>query len=206
MGKQIYMRSLTNRLRRQGQILVIIVALLWILEILDQFIFGRQLDFYGIQPRTFAGLRHIFFAPFLHGGFGHLIANTIPFIVLGWFVMLRRTGDFFRVSIIAGLVSGLGVWLFGAANSTHIGISGVIFGYLGYLLFRGYLERSLQSIFLAILAIFFYGGMLWGIFPTQTGVSWLGHLFGLLGGVLAAYLMTDRRHTIPISLPKISTK
>ncbi len=94
------------------------------------------------------------------------------------------------VTLITATISGLGIWLFGAANSVHIGISGVIFGYLGYLLFRGYFERSIVAIILAVLATIFYGGMIFGILPLRDGVSWLGHLFGLIGGVLAAYMVT----------------
>ena len=131
---------------RQAAILAVIVALLWLLEAADQLIFGGRLDALGIQPRTAAGLRGIAFAPFLHGGFAHLAANTIPFVVLGWLVMLRSTSDFFVVAVVSAAVSGLGVWLFGGSGSVHVGLSGVIFGFLGYLLARGVYERRLSAI------------------------------------------------------------
>ena len=169
---------------RQAAILAAIVALLWLLEIADQLIFGGRLDALGIQPRTAAGLRGIALAPFLHGGFAHLAANTIPFIVLGWLVMLRSTSDFFVVAVVSAAVSGLGVWLFGGSHSVHVGLSGVIFGFLGYLLARGVYERRLSAIALALIALVLYGGALWGVLPLQAGVSWQGHLFGFLGGWL----------------------
>ena len=169
-----------------------IVFMLWLIEGVDRLWLGGGLDYYGIRPRTMIGLRNIVLSPFLHAGFGHLLANTLPFLLLGWFVMLRSTREFFLVTLIVTVVSGVGVWLFGAGNSVHIGISGVIFGYLGYLLFRGYLERSVVGIALALLAIFFYGGMIFGVLPFQAGISWLGHLFGFLGGILAARILLQQ--------------
>jgi membrane associated rhomboid family serine protease len=121
-----------------------------------------------------------------------LIANTIPFFILGWFVMLQETSDFFVVTAITMLVSGLGVWLFGSAG-LHVGASGLIFGYLGFLLLRGYFERNFPSILLSIIVGVLYGGAIWGVLPTQPGVSWEGHLFGFIGGILAARLLARRK-------------
>ncbi len=104
---------------------------MWLVEIVDTSL-GGALDIYGIIPHNEIGLRGILFAPFLHGNFVHLAANTIPFLTLGWLIMLRETSDFFVVSGITMLVSGAGVWLTGAPDSIHIGASGVIFGYLGF--------------------------------------------------------------------------
>ncbi|MEZ4727519.1 MAG: rhomboid family intramembrane serine protease [Caldilineaceae bacterium] len=163
-----------------------LICILWLVEIFDQLFWRETLDFYGIQPRTSIGLRNILLAPFLHKGFNHLIANTAPFLVLGWFVLLRGVQRFFGVSLIAAVVSGLGVWLLGRPATIHVGLSGVIFGYLGFLLFRGYFERSSQAIALALIAGFLYGSMIWGVLPLQPNVSWLGHLFGFLGGAWAA--------------------
>lgn len=180
-------------LRTQAIILGVIVAALWVVEIFDAGLLRGALDGYGIQPRSLGSLPAIFVAPLLHNGFGHLLANTIPLVVLGWLVMFRCTEDFFWAGAIALLASGLGIWLIGGANSIHIGISGVIFGLLGFLLARGYYERSLTAIALAVVAFFLYGGMLWGVLPVQAGVSWEGHLFGFLGGVLAGYWLVKRR-------------
>jgi membrane associated rhomboid family serine protease len=186
------LRSAGAELRTHVLILAALVALLWLVELTDQIIWRERLDYWGIEPRTLAGLHHIFLAPFLHKGFQHLLANTLPFCMLGWFVMLRRVSDFFWVSVIAALVSGLGIWLLGMPATIHIGMSGVIFGYLGFLLARGYFERSAAAIGLAVLVGLLYGSMIWGVLPLQPNVSWLGHLFGMVGGALAAYLLTPK--------------
>ena len=181
-------RTVVSELKQQFRLLGGLVAIMWIAEILDQWVLGGQLDRFGIIPRTLIGLRGIPLAPFLHGNFAHLAGNTLPFLVLGWLIMLRDTQDFLRVTLVVGLVSGLGTWLFGSPGS-HIGASGVIFGYLGYLLLRGLFERRLGSISLSLLVGTLYGSMIWGILPLQQGISWEGHLFGFLGGVLAARLL-----------------
>ncbi|MGB2924659.1 MAG: rhomboid family intramembrane serine protease [Limnothrix sp.] len=169
----------------------------WILEISDQFVFQNLwrggLDIFGIIPREPIGLRGVVLAPFLHGDFQHLIANSFPFTILGFLVMFNKTKDFFSVTFITSLVGGLGVWLFAAPNSVHIGASILIFGYLGFLLFRGYFQRDIPSIALSLIVFFFYGGVLWGVLPTTPGVSWEGHLFGLLGGIVAARMLSIPR-------------
>ena len=163
---------------------------------MDALLLRGALDSFGIQSRALTSLPALLIAPLLHAGFGHLLANTIPLIVLGWLVMWRRTSDLFVVGLAAAISSGLGVWLFGGANTIHLGVSGVIFGLLGYLLARGYYERSVNAIGLALIALFLYGGMLWGVLPLQQGVSWQGHLFGFVGGVVAAYIMVGKRSTV----------
>lgn len=168
-----------------------LIGLMWLIEILDVFVGGR-LNFFGIIPRTEVGLRGILFAPFLHHGFPHLISNTIPFITLGWFVMLREVREFFTVSAIALLSSGVGVWLFGAPG-IHLGASGVIFGYFGFLLSRAYFERSALAIAVSAAVGLLYGSLIWGVLPTRYGISWEGHLFGFLGGVLAANWLSRRK-------------
>jgi membrane associated rhomboid family serine protease len=193
--------NLRRKLLRQGIILGTIVGFLWLLEIVDALLLQGALDGFGIAPRSLLGLPAVLLAPLLHAGFGHLLANTIPFIVLGWLVMWRRTRDLFVVALAAGIAGGLGVWLFGGANTIHLGISGVIFGFLGYLLARGYYERSMGAIGLAVVAFFLYGGILWGVLPLQQGVSWQGHLFGFVGGVVAAYVMSGARTTALAAAP-----
>ena len=154
----------------------------------------NALNSYGIRPHSLIGLRGILFAPFLHGGFGHLIGNTVPFLILGWLVMIQETSDFWIVTIITMIVGGLGTWIFGEPNSVHIGASGLIFGYLGFLLLRGYFQRNVASILLSLVVGFLYGGYIWGVLPTQSGISWQGHLFGFLGGVLSAKLIAKEKH------------
>ena len=186
--------SLPQEIKKQVSILGSFVAIFWILEILDQFVFHHTLDSYGIRPHSLIGLRGILFAPFLHGGFGHLIANTIPFLILGWLVMIQETSDFWIVTIITMIIGGVGTWMLGAPNSVHIGASSLIFGYLGFLLLRGYFQKNIASILLSLVVGFLYGGLIWGVFPTQPGVSWQGHLFGFLGGVLSAKLIAKEKH------------
>jgi len=169
------------------------VALFWLLEIVDRLFLNGALDGLGIKPRTAAGLWGIALAPFLHIGFGHVAANSIPFLVLGWFVMLDRQASFWLVTGVTAVVSGLGVWLFAPSNSVHLGASGLIFGYFGFLLLRGYFERSLKTLSLSLLALFLYGSMVWGVLPLRVGVSWQGHLFGFIGGGLAAFWLSDRK-------------
>lgn len=184
-----------QEIKTQAIILATFVAIFWLLEILDQFVFRGSLDYFGIMPHQVMGLRGILFAPFLHGDFPHLIANTVPFLILGWLVMLQETSDFFIVTGLTMLVGGLGVWLFAAPGSIHIGASILIFGYLGFLLLRGYFQRNIPSILLSILVFLLYGGTIWGVLPSRPGISWQGHLFGFLGGVLAAKLIaTEKKH------------
>jgi membrane associated rhomboid family serine protease len=184
-----------QEIKTQAIILATFVAIFWLLEILDQFVFRGSLDYFGIMPHQVIGLRGILFAPFLHGDFTHLIANTVPFLILGWLVMLQETSDFFIVTGLTMLVGGLGVWLFAAPGSIHIGASILIFGYLGFLLLRGYFQRNIPSILLSILVFLLYGGTIWGVLPSRPGISWQGHLFGFLGGVLAAKLIaTEKKH------------
>ena len=171
-------------------ILVGLTLLLWGVHIINFGLFEGNLLRQGIYPRQTDGLQGIIWAPFLHGSFSHLIANTLPLFTLGGLILLGQAGDFFSVTIISALCSGLGTWLIGAPNSVHIGASGVVFGYFGYLLLRGYLDRSAFSITASALVIIFYGSFLWGVLPNQPGVSWEGHLFGFLGGCLAAWLLT----------------
>ncbi len=182
------MKSVVGEIKAQISILLSLVAIMWGLEIIDTFVFRHQLDIFGIIPRQSLGLRGIVFAPFLHGSFAHLIANTFPFVVLAWLIMARSIGDFAIVSIICMLGGGLGTWLFGSSG-VHIGASGVIFGYLGFLLARYYFDRRLSSGLIALFVGTTYGSVLWGVLPSVPGISWEGHLFGFLSGILAAKLV-----------------
>jgi len=183
------MQALRHTAATQVLILLACVAAAWSVELVDRVAYGGSLERFGIHPRDVPGLWGILVAPLLHVGWVHLLANTGPFVVLGWLVMLRRISDFLVVTALAMLIGGLGVWLFGAPNSIHVGASGLIFGYLGYLLARGYFERSLWGVLLAVAALLLYGGVLWGVLPGQRGISWEGHLFGFVGGVAAARLL-----------------
>lgn len=170
--------------------LVALATLLWGVHIVNIGLFDSRLVLQGIYPRQLNELDGILWAPLLHGNFRHLLANTLPLITLGGLIMLGKAEDFWPVTIISALISGLGTWLIGAPNSVHVGASGVIFGYFGYLLLRGYFDRSAFAVTSSVLVIIFYGSFLWGVLPNQPGVSWEGHLFGFLGGCLSAWWLS----------------
>lgn len=167
-----------------------IVVLLWLVELVNA-LSGGALCQFGIVPHSVIGLRGIVFAPFIHGSFTHLIANTSPFLVLGWLVLTRGRAQFLFASFCIALVAGLGVWLTGRSDSVHFGASSIVFGYAGLLMAIGYFERKLVSIVLSIGVGLAYGGILFGVLPGQPGISWQGHLFGFIGGVLAAKLVAQ---------------
>jgi membrane associated rhomboid family serine protease len=187
------LKALAKEVKIQFTILGVFVLIFWLIEIINLSVFSDRLDYYGIVPRNVRGLRGIIFAPFLHGDIPHLIANTLPFMILGFLTMLRKTSDFFIVTFFSMIVSGLGVWLFAAPNSITIGASGVIFGFLGFLMFRGIFKRNIPSIAVSLIVFFLYGSMIWGVLPSDPRVSWLAHLFGFIGGVLAAKFIADNQ-------------
>jgi len=179
--------ALTQQFKGNVKLLGSTTLLMWVIEIVDHLPFVGQLDALGVHPRSLSGLMGILFAPFLHGSFAHLMANTLPFLILGMLTMTRKRMDFFVVSAASALTAGLGAWVFGGANTVHVGASGVIFGYLGFLLARGWFERKASSILLSAAVAFAFGGMIWGVLPgLYAGVSWESHLFGFIGGVLTA--------------------
>lgn len=179
------MRSVTSVLKIQALVLGGIVASFWVVFIVNTLLGGSLLRL-GVIPRTTIGLRGILFAPFLHTSLSHVAANSIPFAFLGWLVMLRDEKHFIPVTISAVLGSGVLAWLIGAAGSVHIGSSGVIFGYLGFLMLSGWYARSFGSIALSVLVTLVWGSLVLGMIPGQAEISWPMHVGGFLGGFLAA--------------------
>jgi membrane associated rhomboid family serine protease len=178
-------KRVTRTFKQQVTTLSATVGATWTAFVVNG-IAGGALMQYGVIPRTLTGLRGILFAPFLHANMQHLIANTIPFLAMGWLVMLRDARHFLPVTLFAMLGSGLMAWLLGAPGSVHIGASGVVFGYFGFLLLGGWYARSFMSITLSILVAVLWGGLVLGIAPGQVGISWQSHLGGFIAGVLAA--------------------
>lgn len=176
------------------------ISVLWVLEIVDTLIFKGWLNRFGILPRRWLGLRGILLAPLLHGNLRHLSMNTVPLVVLGWLILVRSTQVFVIVTAAVWLIGGLGVWLFAGSKSNHIGASGLVFGYLGFLLTNGYVEQSLVAIATTILVGLLYGSTLWGVLPLQRGVSWQGHLFGVLTGGLCAYYLPQIQNWLPMNV------
>jgi membrane associated rhomboid family serine protease len=187
-------RDLVEILRDQALTLFGLLGVMWISELAD-FLLPWQADQWGIRPRTTAGLIGIPLSPFLHGGFGHLMANSVPFLVLGGIAMLGGRALFWGLSVFVTLAGGFGVWLLAPGNSVHIGASGLIFGYLGFLMSRGIFERSIGWVIVGALLLLAYGGMIFGVLPGQAGVSWQGHLFGFIAGIMGAWALfqKDRR-------------
>lgn len=169
-------------------------GLLWVLEIIDTLTFN-MLDQLGIHSQTAMGWVGILFAPFLHFGFEHLISNTVPLLVLGFLILVGVGGliRFVVSTVTSAITSGLAAWLLTPMHALVAGASGVIFGWLTYSLARGIFARDWKSILIAIVVFMLYGSVIWGVLPTQAGVSWQGHLGGAVGGVLAGWILHRRR-------------
>lgn len=180
-----------------GATILSFVVLLYLIELVDQ-LSGHSLDRNGIQPLETDGLKGIIFAPLLHGGWDHLLANTVPALVLGFLVTLTGMGRFVWSTAIIWILGGIGTWLIGdiggcRMETNHIGASGLIFGWLTFLLVFGWLTRHVWQIVTSLVVLFVYGGVLWGAIPVLNrcgGVSWQGHLCGAIAGVLAAYWLS----------------
>jgi len=149
---------------------------------------GFSLAGMGIVPRTWAGLPNIPIAPFIREGFYHLLSNTIPFVILGALILARGVIEFVFVLFVTTFVSGFGTWLFGEGNAQHIGASGVVFGFFGYLVFRTAFDRKITSAVITLAVAIAYGSaMTYSLIPEEH-VSWSGHFFGFVGGFVAARL------------------
>jgi membrane associated rhomboid family serine protease len=168
-------------------LMLVLTAGLYVVEAVD-IVSGGTLDRdYGIRPLQVDGLDGVLFAPLLHADLAHLGANTVPFLVLGFLAMAGGIRQFLVVTATIWVVGGLGVWLTGGSGN-HIGASGLIFGWLVFLLTRGFFARSGLQILMAVGLFFVWGGILFGVLPGQPGISWQAHLFGALAGLLAARL------------------
>ena len=173
------------------------VALLWVVHLLRLLLAfsgvlpGRvAVGIFGIHPGSgVTDLWTIFTSPLIHGNWQHLLGNSASLLILGSLVGLQGRGQLWQVSIISAVVSGLGIWLIAPHNTVHVGASGIVFGYLGALLFMGWFQRRPLSILLSIVSLVLFNEVITGLFPGTPGVSWQGHLFGFLGGVLAARLV-----------------
>jgi membrane associated rhomboid family serine protease len=175
------------------------VAVMWLVEVYDAV--GGDPDAEGIRPRDPDGLVGVVASPFLHGSWGHLIGNTIPFVVLGVGIALGGLARVAAVTGIVALVGGLGTWLTAPSNSIVIGASGLIFGYATYLIARGIYTRQGLHLLGGLLVLAVYGTtLLFGLVPTP-GVSWQAHLFGGIGGVVAARVLHRGRPTVASGPP-----
>jgi membrane associated rhomboid family serine protease len=177
-----------------GATIISFVALLYLIELWDN-LTGHSLDQNGIRPLETDGLSGIIFSPLLHANWAHLAANTVPALVLGFLVTLAGMSRFIWATVIVWILGGFGTWLIGnigapaGVETNHIGASGLIFGWLTFLLVFGFFTRHAWQIVVGIVVLIVYGGILWGALPGTLGVSWQGHLCGGIAGVVAAYLL-----------------
>jgi membrane associated rhomboid family serine protease len=169
------------------QVILLFVGALYLIELLDQLSGSRLQQSGGLEPRETDGLSGIVFAPVLHGPWDHLLANTVPLLLFGFLLLLSGVRRWLVVTAVVWVVGGVGVWLTGGAGSVHIGASVLVFGWLSYLLLRGVFSGQPGQLALGVLLLVIYGGILWGVMPGQPGISWQGHLFGAIGGGLAAW-------------------
>lgn len=185
---------MTEKTQRPGSaalIMIVLLAGMWALEFFDQ-LSGSALDSFGIRARELDGLPEIFTAPFLHAGWNHLISNSVPFLVLGFLVLLGGLARWLVTTTISVVTSGLAAWLLTPADTIVLGASGLIFGWLTYLLARGCYSRRGGQILVSLVVLLLYGGLIWGVLPAAAGISWQAHLGGAVGGVLAARALHRR--------------
>ena len=168
------------------------VGILWGIFLIDTFLPFLQLSQFGIRPRSLEGFIGVFCAPFLHASFGHIIANSIPLIVLPIIAQMATSQKVIaQVMILGGLGSGLGTWIFGSSN-IHIGASGVVFALLGYLLTRAFFRPGVMWILVSVIVFIAYGGILLSLFTYKPYISWAGHFWGFVSGLLIAkHAMVD---------------
>lgn len=189
-----------HAIREEFHWVLIFIAILWVVRLAD-FVLPIDLNDFGLRPRSIGGLMGIPLAPFLHAGWGHLIGNTIPLAIL---LMLLAGSRANSIAIVIGLVLlGGGLLWLGGRSSIHIGASGLIYGLIAFLISSGFFERRFVSIAISILVLFLYGGtMVWGVLPSvNQGVSWDGHLYGAIAGVILAYGLVNFDKAASTAIP-----
>jgi len=195
--------SFAQSLARRAVTIALFLAVIWIVWLIDAFLSHGSLAQHGIVPRSVRGLLGILFAPFLHASLGHVWSNTLGIVLLGGLLILYSEPAFWAVSIFGALAAGLGTWVIGRSGTVHVGASGVIFAYFGYLLFAGIFQRRFGALLLSLLVFFLWGGMLWSALPSfhDTAISWEGHISGLAGGLLMAKLLARPPAKPEVTLP-----
>ncbi|MBB3257605.1 membrane associated rhomboid family serine protease [Paraburkholderia bannensis] len=179
--------SLFESLKVRVVLLGLFVGSIWVVFLVSAALPFLHLNRHGVVPRTAGGLQGILFAPWLHANFIHIMSNTPGLLVLGWLCMWPRIANFWQATIGAMLGAGLCAWCLGAPWSVHIGASGLVFGYAGYLVAYGFYSRKFIPVLVALFVAFSYGiSLFYGVLPITPGVSWQSHLGGAIGGVLAA--------------------
>lgn len=172
--------------KQQLKWVFIVMAIMSVIELIN-LISGRALNYFGNIPRYVPGLKGIVLGPFLHGSLQHFISNIIPLGIFTYLMLQYGIKRYWLVTLWIIILSGTLVWLFGRSAS-HIGASGLIYGYFGFLLVAGFLSKSIKLLVISIIVAFFYGGLIFGLMPSSPFVSWESHLFGFITGVIAARL------------------
>ncbi|HET6292517.1 MAG TPA: rhomboid family intramembrane serine protease [Kribbella sp.] len=178
------------------KLLIALVGLMWVSEIVDTALNG-ELDQYGIIAREPDGLVGIITAPFLHLGFGHLISNTLPLVTLGLLIAVSGAKRLFSVTALVTVLGGFGTWLVSPPHTVTIGASGLVFGYAAYLIARGIFNRRISQVLIGVVVVLVWGSALLGGLLPQDGISWQGHLFGAIAGVIAAWVLADDSRKTP---------
>lgn len=169
-----------------------LAAVLWVVQFVNAYD-DYRLDRFGLQPRDLRGLRGIVTQPFLHASYGHLASNTLPFILIGWVVLMGSVRVWAIVTATVVLLGGILTWLIGPGDTVIVGASGLIFGWLGYLVARGYFSRSIKWIVVAVVVLIFFGTLLFALFPDfNSNVSWQSHVCGFVAGVVAGGVLHPR--------------
>lgn len=188
-----------NIMKKNLIIAVWTVGIIWAVFLLNQII-PYEFNNLGIMPRKINGLIGVAVSPFLHGGLGHIISNSIPLFILTFALVALYNKIWVQVTVMSIIIGGLAVWLlappYSGNNEVHVGASGVIFSYIAFLIFSGVFRRTIKTILVGLVILFLYGGsLIWGVLPTQPGVSWEAHLFGAIAGVLLAWIYKDQKNT-----------
>lgn len=173
----------TNIVQDNIHILMQLILALWLINIIN-WNTGSKLNCFGVIPRKTKGLIGIFLGTFIHKNFNHLFFNTIPLVALGIFMLAAGLTTFYTSSLLIILIEGILVWLF-ARSGVHLGASSLISGYFSYLLISAYYNPSATTIIIAMLTIYYFGSIFFGIFPSAAKISWEGHLFGFIAGIIS---------------------
>lgn len=167
------------------------VVVIWAVHILNVFVFGGYLNYFGIHPLDPSSLPHIVTSPILHANLEHLLSNTVPGAIFAFLIGYSGHRVFWEVTAFVVLIGGLGTWVFGGVGTNHIGASMLVYGWLAYLIVRGIFNRSGGQIALGVTLGLMYSGLIWGVLPINEGVSWQAHLFGAIGGIVAGMTITS---------------
>lgn len=184
MATEVRSDGSLDRLQQNFFLPLQLLAIPWMVEIIDQAFFRGQLVFVVI-PRALIGIPGIFLSAISHANFAHLIGNSISFAIFSWIILAKSRKDYWATLLLGWLGGGLACWLFGFSPA-H-GLSGVVYSLFGYLLLIGWLEKRFIPLLISVFVLVQYSYVIWGVLPTAPGVAWWGHLYGFLIGVFAAY-------------------